>query len=185
MLGSMNGVHLALLRGINVGGKNKLPMKALVALVEGAGCESVRTYIQSGNVVFRASAARAQALPAALSKALRTDFGYTIAVVTRTATELEQALAANPFVDEGADPTSLYIAFLAARPTKAHAGALDPERSPDDRFRLIGRELYLCLPNGVARTKLTNAWIDKALATISTVRNWRTCAKLLELARAT
>jgi uncharacterized protein (DUF1697 family) len=174
-------VHVALLRGINVGGKNKLPMKDLAAMFSDCGCEGVETYIQSGNVVFEARAAIAERVPAALGGAILERFGYRVPVVIRTAGELAAAARGNPFLAAGHDPDSLHVAFLANLPPKARAASLDVRRSPPDEFVFRGREVYLRLPNGVARTKLTNAYFDSTLGTTSTLRNWRTVGKLVEL----
>jgi uncharacterized protein (DUF1697 family) len=175
------GVNVAFLRGINVGGKNKLPMKRLVELFLAAGCEDVRTWIQSGNVVFAASPALAKRLPTTIGTALREQLGLEVPVVTRTAVELRAAVRANPFLDQGAEERALSVGFLADRPSRARVSKLDPQRSPPDAFSVRGREVYLHCPNGVARSKLTNAYFDSTLATISTFRNWKTTSKLLEM----
>jgi uncharacterized protein (DUF1697 family) len=102
-------------------------------------------------------------------------------VVTRTAGELRGVLRGNPFLRAGAEAETLHVMFLADRPTPARVAALDSRRSPPDEFEVKGREVYLRLPNGGARTKLTNAYFDAKLATTSTVRNWRTVLKLVEM----
>jgi uncharacterized protein (DUF1697 family) len=174
-------VHVALLRGINVGGKNRLPMQSLSALFTDAGCTDVQTYVRSGNVIFGATSSLARRIPAAIQKAIAVQFGLTIPVVTRTAAELRDAAKHNPFLPKESDTETLHIAFLAGRPTPAKVATLDPDRSPPDEFAVRGREIYLWLPNGVARTKLTNAFFDSRLGTTSTLRNWRTVLKLVEL----
>ena len=179
--------YVALLRGINVGGKNKVPMVDLVAMFTEAGCGEVTTYIQSGNIVFSASASCAKRLPSAVTVAIAKKFAYQIPVVLRTAEELREVAATNPFLSSRRnrpESDSLHVAFLADEPDKARTAALDPNRSPGDSFFVRGREAYLCLPNGVARTKLTNAYFDKALGTISTVRNWRTVLTLADMVKA-
>ncbi len=178
----MTGTHIALLRGINVGGKNRLPMAELRALFEELGCADVRTYIQSGNVVFTADSSVAGELPERVEWAIGERFGLGVPVVLRDAAELEEAARANPFLEEGADEKTLHLMFLRDRPEQARVEALDPERSPPDRFVVRGREVYLCCPNGVARTKLTTGYFDTRLETVSTVRNLRTVHKLLEMA---
>ena len=175
------GVHVALLRGINVGGKHKLPMRRLAAIFEAAGCEDVGTYIQSGNVVFRAAAAAAKQVPELVQNAIVAEFGFASPVIIRNAAQLAKAVADNPFLSESRDPSLLSVAFLAARPGPAKVRSLDPERSRPDEFVVRGSEIFLYCPNG-ARSKLTNAYFDARLATTSTVRNWRTTRKLLELA---
>ena len=175
--------YVALLRGINVGGKNKLPMKDLVRLFEDAGCRGVRTYIQSGNVVFEASSALAKGIAARISQDIAARFGLQVPVVMRSATELASVVEANPYLREGADPRTLHVAFLATEPSLASAASLDPKRSAPDEFVLRGRDLYLRCPNGMARTKLTNAYFDSKLSTTSTMRNWNTVLELLALCR--
>jgi uncharacterized protein (DUF1697 family) len=172
--------YVALLRGINVGGKNTLPMKDLAAMFSAAGCEDVLTYIQSGNVVFNARPAVAAKVPAAVASAILARSGYRVPVVTRSADEVRGVAAKNPFL-AGHDPATLHVAFLADKPKAAAVASLDAGRSPPDELIVRGREIYLRLPNGVAPSKLTNAYFDSALGTTSTMRNWRTVLKLLEL----
>ena len=173
--------HLALLRGLNVGGKNRLPMKDLAALFADAGCDNVRTYIQSGNVLFAATPDVAVAVPSLVAARIVERFGYRTPVLARTAEELRSVVAANPFVAEGAAEETLHVVFLADRPAPGRRDALDPDRSPPDAFAVRGREIYLRLPRGAADSKLTNAYFDAKLATTSTIRNWRTVTKLLAL----
>jgi uncharacterized protein (DUF1697 family) len=175
------GTYVALLRAINVGGKNKLPMKDLAAMFTAAGCGEVQTYIQSGNVVCRASAELAARLPGLITAAISERFGFRAPVLLRTTGELREVAGVNPFLAAGADPEALHVAFLADLPEAARVAALDPDRSPPDAFAVRGREIYLHYPNGLGRTKLSNDYFDKKLSTISTVRNWRTVQKLLEL----
>jgi len=174
--------HVALLRGINVGGKNKLPMTTLANLFTVEGATDVTTFIQSGNVVFDAPKKLADTLAGRIERRIEKELSLRVPVVLRSAVEIAAVVARNPFLAAGHDPDALHVMFLAAQPTPAQARALDPSRSPGDELALVGRDLYLRLPNGVARTKLTNAYVDKALATVSTVRNWRTVLKLVELA---
>ncbi len=177
-------IQLALLRGINVGGKNMLPMKHLAKIFEDAGCIDVRTYIQSGNVIFRARNNAVEKLPGRIATQIAESFGYGTPVVLRTATELGEAILQNPFVKAGADENTLHVYFLASLPTKENVEDLDPDRSRPDAFAVVNREIYLRLPNGMGRTKLTNAYFDSKLATTSTARNWRTVIKLFELMKS-
>jgi uncharacterized protein (DUF1697 family) len=178
---NQNAVYAALLRAVNVGGKNKLPMKDLAEMFADAGCADVVTYIQSGNVVFRATEACAARVPAAIAKAVGDRLGFRAPVVMRTAGELRGVARGNPFLRAGAEPESLHVMFLADRPSPARVATLDPRRSPPDEFVVVGREIYLRCPNGVGRSKLTNAYFDSKLATTSTMRNWRTVVKLVEM----
>ncbi len=177
----MPATHVALMRGINVGGKNKLPMKDLAELFAGAGCGDVRTYIQSGNVLFSAPRGVLTKLPGLVAARIAERFGYRTPVVLRTADELAETIANNSFLTAGAAEETLHVMFLADVPSARAVGDLDPRRSPGDTFVVRGRDVYLRLPNGAARTKLTNAYFDSKLATVSTGRNWRTVTKLLEM----
>ncbi|MFH0882382.1 MAG: DUF1697 domain-containing protein [bacterium] len=178
----MSDLHLALLRGINVGGKNKLPMAELTEMFTAAGCSEVRTYIQSGNIVFRSPGSLAERIPERITEAILDRFNMQIPVITRTADELREITRNNPFLQAGADQQALHVVFLRSRPDAAKVASLDPHRSSPDRYAVRGREIYLHCPNGFARTKLTNDYFDRTLSTTSTVRNWRTVLKLLEMA---
>jgi uncharacterized protein (DUF1697 family) len=177
----MPAAYVALLRGINVGGKNKLPMKDLVEIFAESGCENPRSFIQSGNVVFEATPGVAAGVSGLIAARIADRFGYRTPVVLRTAEELAAVLAHNPFLAAGIAEEELHVYFLQDRPDPRRLEQLDPDRSPPDGFAVHGREVYLRLPNGMARTKLTNAYFDSKLATTSTARNWRTITKLVEL----
>ena len=173
--------YVALLRGINVGGRNRLSMTQLTDLFAEAGCQRTRTYIQSGNVVFDATAPVATAVASRVSSLLSQRLDLAVPIVTRSAAEMAQVVAANPFVGPDADTTVLHAAFCLHPPTPAHIAALDPNRSPPDECVAQGRELYLRCPNGLARTKFTTAYLDRTLGTTVTVRNWRTTLTLLDM----
>jgi uncharacterized protein (DUF1697 family) len=177
----MLDTYVALMRGINVGGKNKLPMKDLVEMFVAAGCSNVLSYIQSGNIIFRASPDVASTVPVVITAKIGVRFGYRIPVVVRTVEEIRNVVLQNPFLKEGTDEDTLHIMFLADHPSPQQIAALDPDRSPPDVYRVLGRDIYMHLPTGMAHSKLTNAYFDSKLATISTGRNWRTVSKLLTL----
>jgi uncharacterized protein (DUF1697 family) len=174
-------MYLALLRGINVGGKNKLPMKDLVEIFIEAGCADVRTYIQSGNVIFRASPGVSAQLPEEITSLVAKRFGFQTPVILRTAEQLRDVISNNPFRKAGAAEDTLHVMFLADLPSPLSVDNLDPDRSRPDTFIVRGQEVYLQLSNGVAGTKLSNNYFDSKLTTTSTGRNWRTVTKLLEL----
>lgn len=180
----MPATHVALLRGINVGGRNQLPMSELAALCTAAGCRDARTYIQSGNVLFTTDDATAAQLPSVIAAQIAERFGLRVPVVLRTIAHLGEVIQHNPHLAAGAAAEALHVYFLAEEPGAARVAALDPDRSPPDAFTVRGREIYLHLPNGMARTKLTNAYFDAKLATVSTARNWRTVTALYDLMRA-
>lgn len=167
-----------LLRGVNVGGHNRLPMRDLATILTELGCTSVATYIQSGNAVFDAASRTAKTLPEAVSAAIEARLGFRPPVTLRTRDELDSVLAHCPFATP---QESVHVAFLAAQPTADAIAALDPERFAPDAFEVRGREVYLYYPNGVGRSKLTNEYLDRTLRTTSTVRNWRTVEMLASM----
>ena len=177
-------VHVALLRGINVGGRRKLPMAELGAIFADAGATGVRTNIQSGNVVFTAPACEAERISAAVSEGVAARFGFRPPVVTRTGEEWARVVGANPFLGADPDIGALHVAFLASGPEAERVARIDPDRSPGDACAVRGREVYLHLPSGVARTKLGSAYLDSTLGTVTTMRNWRTVLAVLEMVRA-
>ena len=176
--------YVALLRGINVGGKHKLPMKDLAQIVSGCKCADVRTYIQSGNVVFTASRAAAQRLPAVIAKQIEERFGFPAPVILRTRGELARVVRGNPFSKNHLPESALHVYFLADLPSVAALKGLDPNRSAPDEFRVAGREIYLHVPNGMGSTKLTSTYFDSKLSTVCTARNWTTVQTLLEMCSA-
>lgn len=173
---------IVLLRGINVGGNKKLPMAQLRALLEGLSCRNVRTYIQSGNAVVEASAAQALRLPQALRAAIQKKFGFDVPVIVRDAAQLKAALKAYPFGGPKDDPKFLHLGFLQDQPTAEAVASLKPPLAPGEAFKVLGREIHLYFPQGLAKTKLTNALIDSRLKTVCTVRNLNTVRALLDLA---
>ncbi|HEX4228112.1 MAG TPA: DUF1697 domain-containing protein [Bryobacteraceae bacterium] len=180
----MPAKYLALFRGVNVGGSNKLPMKELAVIFTASGCRDVQTYIQSGNVVFNAPAKIAAQASVTIARKVRDRFGFEVPIVMRTAEEVGAVLSANPFLAQGAAENTLHVSFLADLPAPSNVQQLDPNRSVGDMFVVVGREIYMQLPNGMARTKLTSQYFDSRLKTVGTVRNWRTVQQLCILMRA-
>jgi uncharacterized protein (DUF1697 family) len=176
---SCRATHVALLRGVNVGGKNRLPMSELVKFFAKAGCAEVRSYIQSGNVLFSADDPCAKRVPELVEQQIEKKFGFRSPVILRSAEEMSTLVASNPLK---CDQAALYVGFLTGKPTSAQIAALDPNRSPGDQYQIVGREIYMILAgNGAAKTKLTTAYFDSKLATTSTFRNWRTTTTLLAM----
>lgn len=177
----MPATYVALLRGINVGGKNKLPMADLVAMFIDAGCTGVRSYIQSGNVIFKASKSVALKVPAFVAARIEQQFGFKTRLVLRTVEQMRDVVRNNPLRAEGVDETLLSVMFLADMPDPRHVEGLDPQRSAPDSYVVLGDAIFAHTPTGLAKTKLTNAYFDSRLKTICTGRNWRTVVTLLEL----
>jgi len=174
--------YVALLRAVNVSGQNKVAMADLRAQLSRAGYEDVVTYVQSGNVVLTAPATPEAKLVADLERQIRKGFGLTVTVLVRTADQLRQIRAADPFVKNAADTSSLYVTVLATKPTAAQVKALADKTAGPDEAIVRGREIYLHCPGGYGRTKLNNAFFERQLGTKATTRNWNTITKLLELA---
>jgi uncharacterized protein (DUF1697 family) len=184
MTSSKNPIaYVALLRGINVGGKNKLPMKELAEIFAKAGCGAVKTYIQSGNVVFTATAGLCERLGDKVSKEIEKQFGHRPPVVLRSQQQMIEVVRNNPFLQPKVDLNSLCVMFLGKKPTAQEIAKLDPNRSPGDEYFVRGQEIYMRVKH-FAKTKLTNAYFDSKLETVSTVRNWRTTVRLLEMTEA-
>ncbi len=179
-----NQLLVALLRGINVGGKHRLLMKELAELFADAQCGDVRTYIQSGNVVFKASPKVVKGLAECIARNIEQRYGFASPVILRTAEEMAQTVRDNPFLRDGTPEKSLHVYFLADLPQASAVESLDPSRSAPDAFQVVDRQVYLHLPNGMGRTKLTNAYFDSKLSTVSTARNWATVLTLLEMMQA-
>ena len=176
---------ICLLRGVNVGGNNKLPMKALAAELETLGLFEVRTYIQSGNVVFRGPSAKPDALAAKIRSAILRKFGFEPAVLVIEAGEYSKAAAANPFHESTGESEgrTVHLFFLGDTPKTVPAARLDAVRIPSERWQLIGKVLYLHAPDGFGTSKLATQ-AEKILGVPATARNWRTVSTLLEMARS-
>ncbi|MEY2444721.1 MAG: hypothetical protein QOE00_1301 [Ilumatobacteraceae bacterium] len=170
---------VVLLRGVNVGGANRLPMADLRALMTSLGHAGVVTYIQSGNAVMTSQRTDRRALAAEICAAIDDAHGLSVSAVLRTPAELRSALASYPFADDAAG--SRLITFLADVPTAADAARLEPERFLPDRFELRGSDLHLLYPNGAGRSKMTLDYFEKRLRVRGTARNLNTVTKLIEL----
>jgi uncharacterized protein (DUF1697 family) len=171
-------VYVALLRGINVGGKAKVAMAALRETCAAVGCEDVVTYIQSGNVVLE-SKLTADKLRTALEEAIAKDFGFSPAVMIRTAKEWAAVVDHNPYPD--ADDKTVHVGFLHAAPDAATKKCLAAIDCAPEELTVVGREIYLHLPNGMGRAALPVQMERCLRPTAVTVRNWRTVTKLVEL----
>lgn len=176
-------VVISLLRGINVGGHHKIKMDALRALYESLGLQEPQTYVQSGNVVFRTEERNLAGLATRIEDAIEKSAGFRPAVILRTLPEWRDVIARNPFAKRsGIEPAKLLVSFLAAEPTReAREKVLKIETNPEELYA-GGREFYIYFPNGMGRSKLPWASLDKVLGSPGTGRNWNTVTKLLEIA---
>ncbi|HSO96434.1 MAG TPA: DUF1697 domain-containing protein [Acidimicrobiia bacterium] len=174
--------YVALLRAVNVSGQNKLSMAELRTHLARRGYQDVATYVQSGNVVLAAPATPEPKLVAELEREIRQAFDLTVTVLVRTPQQLRAIRSADPFARRGAETQSLYVTFLATRPTPTQVKGLAAQGGGPDEAVVRGREVHLHCPGGYGRTKLNNAFIERQLATKATTRNWNTLTKLLDLA---
>lgn len=171
--------YVALLRGVNVGGNNKLPMKDLPAIFQKCGCSNVRTYIQSGNVVFNCSAG-VRKLGEKLGAEIEKKFGFRPQMVFRSLAELEKIAAGNPFLKAGGADTEMHVVFLEKAPATEEMARFEEKRAPSEGLVLRGKEIYFHLPNGVGNSKMAGV----RMKTLATSRNWRTLNKLIEMMKA-
>ncbi|MEL6983071.1 MAG: DUF1697 domain-containing protein [Actinomycetota bacterium] len=165
----------ALLRGINVGGHNKIPMAELRAALTDAGFDDVATYIASGNVVLRADRCE----PERVSAIIAERFGLDIAVVVRSAEQVGAVIEANPFPDlAGTEPKFVHCYFTSTPVPDTALDGFDHDRYGPDRVAVAAGELVVAYPDGVARSKLTTAVLDRVAGGPTTGRNWNTVLKL-------
>ncbi len=176
-------VVISLLRGVNVGGHNKVKMEALRALYASLGLLDAVSYVQSGNVVFRSGEKNLPRLAKRIEDGIENHFGFRPCVIVRTSSELRAVIAANPFAKRrGIEPNRLLVTFLARDPApEARAKALQIEAGPEE-LHFGGREFYIYFPNGMARPKLNWLAVEKILKVPGTGRNWNTVTKLLQIA---
>lgn len=186
--GSGATTYVALLRGVNVGGHRPIKMPELQRMCAAMGFGQVRTYIQSGNVVFTSleSDESPEALRRRIEAEIAARFGFPVTVVLRTAAELERVIAGCPFAaDALAEGESLYVALLADAPSPDAVERLRSSDSGSDEARVAGREVYLLYRRSMRDTPLTNAFLERTLGVAATTRNWRTMQTLADMASAT
>ncbi|NOX94086.1 MAG: DUF1697 domain-containing protein [Alphaproteobacteria bacterium] len=173
-------VFIALFRGVNVGGHNKLPMAQLRALVSTLGVSKVETYIQSGNAVFALPAARAKTFPEKLSALIERDFGYCPHILMLEGKAFQKVLRDNPYAAANTDPSKLHVMFLEKKADTKLLNDIQKLLVGDEELSAVGKAIFLNAPAGIGRSKaaekLTKAFPD------GTSRNWRSCLKLAEMA---
>jgi uncharacterized protein (DUF1697 family) len=175
--------YAALLRGINVGGRKKVPMAALRELLRDLGYADVTTHLQSGNAVF-SSTGQPQALARAIAGRVTVEFGMDVKVVIRNASELADVISRSPLPDGPENPSRFFVAFLSAAPGPEATAAMEAMSFDPDRIWISGAEAFFWCPAGAADTKLTNNFLEKRLKVTATSRNWNTVVKLAELTSA-
>jgi uncharacterized protein (DUF1697 family) len=175
-------IYVAMLRGINVGGQKIIRMENLRASFETLGFRRVRSYVQSGNLIFEAMRSSSDNLSMIIEERILSEYGFSVPVVLRTADEVKKIAIGNPFLNEkGIDSSKLHVTFLSESPTQAALGKLAALNSHPDQFRVKGREVYLYCPDGYGRTKLSNTAFEKLLSIDATTRNWKTVNTLVKM----
>jgi uncharacterized protein (DUF1697 family) len=174
--------YVSLLRAVNVGGRT-IPMKALRKVYEEQGFENVRSYIQSGNLVFRSPQRSETAVAKSIESAIHKAFKLDVRVLVRTQAEMARIVRAHPFSDlvEGRG-NALYVTCLPSKPAAAKVKTIDAAKFAPDVFKVVGREIFACYPNGYGNSKLSLPLFERALGIEGTARNWNTVTKLAAMA---
>ncbi len=177
--------YISILRGINVGGHNKIPMTGLKDLYEELNLKNIITYIQSGNVIFKfAKVPSEQGLAKKIEKKILEKYGFDVPVIIRSLNEIENTLVTNPFLkQDGIDIEKLHVTFLSDVPQKAQLEAIKKYYHSPEKFIILGKEVYVYCPNGYGNTKISNTFFENKLKVTATTRNWKTVNKLADLAK--
>ena len=176
-------VLISMLRGVNVGPHNRIKMDALRATYEALGFEDPRTYVQSGNVIFRTKEKSTKKLATKIQDAIEKSFKFRPAVIVRSINELRHAIAATPFdVRRDLHPGKILVTFLADDPPPEAATKLATLKSYPEEIHLIGRELYIYFPDGAGKSRLPWSQVEKLLKVNGTARNWTSVRAMLEIA---
>ena len=176
-------VLISMLRGVNLGAYNRIKMDAVRALYVSLKLEDPRTYVQSGNVIFRTKEKNTAVLATKIQRAIEKKFGFSTPVILRTTAEMKAAVAANPFDGRpDVEPGKLLVTFLAGDPGQAGQAAILGLKPHREELHLKGRELYIYFPDGAGKSKLPWSSVEKVFQTTGTARNWNSVVKMLEIA---
>src|SRR5579864_9014444 len=176
-------IYIALLRGINIGPHKRMKMEKLRASCEGLGLQKVKTFIQSGNVVFQAAKLSSASVSKKIEERILTDFGFSVDVILRSQDEMARIILANPLLKErGIETSKLHVAFLSDTPAPGAIKKLESLTIKPDKVHAAGKEIYLYFPNGVSGSSLWKHPLDRVLAVPVTMRNWNTVNSLYEMA---
>jgi uncharacterized protein (DUF1697 family) len=175
--------YISILRGINVSGQKLIKMDALKKLVENLKLENVRTYIQSGNVIFSGKETNEKELEEKIEKQIETDFGYQVPVIVLTAETLKQIIGQNPFSKYTEKESGfLHVTFLGDKPKEYYIKSIEDKKQEDEEIQCSDNAVYLYCPNGYGKTRLTNSFFEGKLKVKATTRNWKTTNELLAMA---
>ena len=175
--------YIAILRGINVGGKRMIKMDALKQLFTSLGFQNVDTYIQSGNVFFQCKKTSEEKLAATIAKDIENVFAFDVPTIVKKADDLKQIITDNPFTkDKKKLAEYFHVTFLSTTPTKENLDSIAKINFGNDAFAVIDKAIYLYCPNSYSSSKLTNGFFENKLKVIATTRNWKTCNELVGIA---
>ncbi len=177
--------YIAILRGINVSGAKPVKMETLRKSFQNIGFTDVTTYIQSGNVVFTATETETTKLAAQIAEAIKTDFGFEVAVIVLSASELRTIIENNPLNNGTNNTAFLHVTFLSENPAAFHLSEIEARKQGNEAIVIEGKAVYLYCPHGYGKTKLTNTFLESKLKVAATTRNWKTTCELLRLAEET
>jgi uncharacterized protein (DUF1697 family) len=175
--------YISILRGINVSGHKMIKMDALRKMYEELGFKNVKTYIQSGNVVFQYKKAKPEDLEKKIAKQIRTDFSFEVPVMVKEVNEIEDVIKNSPFVKRKEDVTKLHVTFLSGEPEAVHINKIKEGNYGVDEYILKGNAIYLFCPGGYGNTKLNNNFFENKLKVVATTRNWKTVNELVNIAK--
>ena len=174
--------YISLLRGINVRGQRRIRMEELRALYESLNFNNVRTYLQSGNVIFDSHKSSISGLTNTIETAIEQTFGFSVTTLIRTKKEFYNLIESNPFLDEcNGDITKLHVTFLSDTPSSSSVIEIKEVDYGSDQLFISGKEIHLYCPNGYGRTKLSNNFFERKLGMSATTRNWKTVTTLFDL----
>jgi uncharacterized protein (DUF1697 family) len=177
--------YISLLRGINVSGQKKVKMADLKTLYESLGFTNVKTYIQSGNVIFESSISDVVKLKRNIEQKIERTFRFSVSVIIRSIEEFERIIRHNPFLDResAGDATKFLVTFLSDQPEETMAKKVQQFAKEPESLVVRGKEIYLYCPDGYGKTKLSNSFLERKLKATATTRNWKTVKKLYELSK--
>jgi uncharacterized protein (DUF1697 family) len=175
-------VFIALLRGINVGGRKRVRMADLVHLCRDLGFHHVRTYLQSGNVLFESPQDDPGQVSAMVGGEISRKWGFPVKVILRTSAEFRRIITSNPLAGEGLDADTLHVTFLSELPPEGVPEGMREGKDGHDRYVNVGREVYLSCPDGYGKTKFSTGFFEKKLGVAATTRNWKTVTALADSA---
>jgi uncharacterized protein (DUF1697 family) len=176
--------YISILRGINVSGQKLIKMGALEKMYEYLGFQDIKTYVQSGNVVFTGNNSEPDTLAQKISNQIAKDFGFEVPVIVLTIDKLKKIIDSNPFAkDTSKDPTYLHVTFLSSKPQHYDKEALESKRLPGEEISFSEEAVYLYCPGGYGKTKLNNNFLESKLKVGATTRNWKTTNELFTMAQ--